>query len=410
MPLAGLELEAVIGHGSRSSGIDDTQSGQPAGKAWGRCAALHKPEDLPGNGDLLSLVGWGKGEGEDAGAILRVCQALGIFYLYTWVTARRIVWVLTILIVGGTDAQYAAGEDGMSIKRRQQGILTGMPFMANVASRTFVDDLGRKVYLATAPTRVVSLAPSVTESLFAIGLNQEIVGVTQFCDYPPEAKGRPKVSYANPNVESIVALKPGLVVASREFIRTDLLSKLEQLKIPVFVLEAKAIEDIPLHIQTLGRMFDRSLMANHVATDMRQRMAAVKARVSPLPRPRLLYAINSEPLITVGPGSFIHQMIEMAGGSNVAAGAAAPYPRLNMEAVIKEDPEIILFASGSNEGVSEEEQQQWRRWSMISAVKQGRLYTISTDLLNRPGPRVVQGLEALAAILHPDAFDDQKRP
>ncbi|TLY24377.1 MAG: cobalamin-binding protein, partial [Nitrospirae bacterium] len=96
--------------------------------------------------------------------------------------------------------------------RRQQGILTGMPFMANITPRTFVDDLGRKIFLAKAPTRVVSLAPSITEILYAIGLNDEIVGVTEFCDYPPAAKEKPKVGYAQPNIEAIVTLQPDLVL------------------------------------------------------------------------------------------------------------------------------------------------------------------------------------------------------
>ncbi|MGH7232991.1 MAG: ABC transporter substrate-binding protein [Nitrospiraceae bacterium] len=308
--------------------------------------------------------------------------------------------VLMIDPAQGDDTGFSA------MKRRQQGILTGMPFMANLAPRTFVDDLGRKIYLAKAPVRIVSLAPSVTEMLFAIGLDQEIVGVTQFCDYPPEARGKPKVGYSNPNIESLVALKPDLVVAPREFLRSDTLGKLEQLKIAAFILEAKTIEDIPSHIQTLGRMLERSPAADLVATEMRQRIAAIKTRTQALPRPRLLYVLNSQPLISVGPGSFIHQLIELAGGANVAAGAKTPYPRLNMEEVIKQDPEIILFPVGSNEGVPDREQEGWRRWETLSAVKQGRFHRIAGDLLNRPGPRIVQGVETLAAIIHPETVEN----
>ncbi|HKW85824.1 MAG TPA: ABC transporter substrate-binding protein, partial [Nitrospiraceae bacterium] len=224
------------------------------------------------------------------------------------------------------------------MKRRQQGILTGMPFMANLAPRTFVDDLGRKIYLAKAPNRIVSLAPSVTEILFAIGVGEWIVGVTQFCDYPPEARLKPKVGYTHPNLESIMTLQPDLVLAPREFLRADILGKLEKLKIPTFILEAKTIEDVLSHIQTLGRMLGRSASADGLAAQMRQRIMEVKTRTATLPRPRLLYVLNSEPLITVGPGSFIDQLIELAGGTNVAARARTPYPRLNMEEVLKEDP------------------------------------------------------------------------
>ncbi|MBI4400271.1 MAG: ABC transporter substrate-binding protein, partial [Nitrospirae bacterium] len=142
------------------------------------------------------------------------------------------------LLISGLARAYEADETPMK-KRRQQGILTGMPFMANLAPRTFVDDLGRKIYLAKLPTRIVSLAPSITEILYAIGGSEELVGVTPYCDYPPEARLKPKVGYARPNLESIVALQPDLVLAPREFLRADILAKLEQLKITAFILEAK---------------------------------------------------------------------------------------------------------------------------------------------------------------------------
>ncbi len=307
-------------------------------------------------------------------------------------------------------AQAAEADQTSMKKRRQQGILTGMPFMANLAPRTFVDDLGRKIYLAKPPARIVSLAPSVTEMLFAIGLDQEIVGVTPYCDYPPEARSKPKVGYANPNIESIVALQPDLILAPREFIRADLLGKLEQLKIPTFLLDAKTIDDIPSHIQTIGRMLERTAAADRVALDLRRQIAEVRRKVNALPRPRLLYVLNSQPLITVGPGSFLHHMIELAGGANVAARASSAYPRLSMEEVLKEDPEIIVFPVGQAEGLSESEQQLWRRWTMLSAVKQGRFHRIAADLLNRPGPRITQGLESLARILHPEVFDGRVTP
>jgi iron complex transport system substrate-binding protein len=307
-------------------------------------------------------------------------------------------------------AQADDGDLSSMKKRRQQGILTGMPFMANLVPRTFVDDLGRKIFLAKPPARVVSLAPSVTESLFAIGLDQEIVGVTEYCDYPPQARTRPKVGYARPNIEAIVALQPDLVLAPREFMRADVLGKLEQLKIPVYIVEARTIEDVPSNILTLGRMFERAPAANQVAARIRERIASVKQKTAALPRLRLLYVLNSQPLITVGPGSFIHHLIELAGGTNVAARAAVPYPRLNMEEVLKEDPQVIVFPVGSAEGISEADRQLWQRWSMLSAVKQGRLHTIPSDLLNRPGPRIVDGLDRLVRIVHPEAFEGGNSP
>ena len=288
--------------------------------------------------------------------------------------------------------------------RRQQGILTGMPFMANVTPRTFVDDLGRKIFLAKAPKRVVSLAPSITEILYAIGLNDEIVGVTEFCDYPPEAKQKAKIGYAQPNIEAIVTLEPDLVLAPRAFLRADLLAKLEQLKVTTFVVDPESFEEIPSRIQTVGRILNRSTAADGVAMAMRQRIAAIRSKMEAVARVRVLYVLNSQPLITVGPGSYIHQVINVAGGSNIASQATVPYPHLNMEAVLKEDPEIIVFPIGKAEGISLAEQQEWLRWTSLSAVKQGRLHQISADILNRPGPRIVEGLETLARIIHPEAF------
>jgi iron complex transport system substrate-binding protein len=299
----------------------------------------------------------------------------------------------------------AAPDDEMSnMKRRQQGILTGMPFMANITTRTFVDDLGRKLFLAKAPTRVVSLAPSITEILYAIGLNDEIVGVTEFCDYPPAAKQKPKVGYAQPNIEAIVTLEPDLVLATRAFLRADLLAKLEQLKVPTFVVDPESFEEIPSRIQTVGRILNRSSSADEVAMAMRQRIAVIRSKMEAVAWVRVLYVLNSKPLITVGPGSYIDQVIKVAGGSNIASQTTVPYPHLNMEAVLSEDPEIIIFPIGKAEGIPLIEQQQWLRWTSLSAVKQGRLHQISADVLNRPGPRIVEGLEALARIIHPEAF------
>ena len=320
-------------------------------------------------------------------------------------------WLFAISYLLMTGLALADGTEEISMKKqRQQGILTGMPFMANLAPRTFVDDLDRKIYLAKPPTRLVSLAPSITEVLYAIGSSEQIVGVTEYCDYPPEARLKPKVGYIHPNLESIVALRPDLILAPREFLRAEILGKLEQLKLATFILEAKTIEDVLSHIQTIGRMLGHSASADALVAEMRQRITEIKTRTAALPRPRLLYVLNSEPLITVGPDSFIGQLIELAGGTNVAARAKTPYPRLNMEEVLKADPELLIFPVGAAEGIPDSEQRVWKRWGTLTAVKQGRFHHISSDLLNRPGPRIVQGLETLARTIHPNAFEDKHRP
>jgi iron complex transport system substrate-binding protein len=298
-------------------------------------------------------------------------------------------------------------EENDPMKRRQQGILTGMPFMANIAPRTFVDDLDRKLYLAKPPKRIVSLAPSITEILFAIGLDEEIVGVTDFCNYPPAALAKSKVAYSQPNLEALIALEPQLVLAPPSFLRADLLAKLEQLKIPTFVLESKTVEGIFGHIQLLGRMVGRAQEANAYTAAMRKQVASLTERVEGRPRPTLLYVLNSEPLITVGPGSFIHHLIELAGGRNAAERANAPYPRLTMEEVLTQNPDILLFPIGEYEGIPQAEQDRWKRWDTLRAVQNGKLFQVQSDLLNRPGPRVIEGLRHLVTLLHPDVFLDE---
>ena len=331
-------------------------------------------------------------------------QALGIFF---WNRSTRALLVsalclVAVLLTSSSVADGCGGDGCSDMKRR--GILTGMPFMAHVSTRSFVDDAGHRIYLAKAPTRVVSLAPSITEMLFAIGLDEQIVGVTEFCDFPATAKLKAKVGYSNPSAEALIALRPELVLAPRDFLRPDLQRKLEQLKIPLFVLEARTVEDILLQIHTLGKMFEKDSTANELTQRMRQRIADIRHKVETPPARRVLYVLNSQPLITVGPGSFIHQMIGLAGGVNIAAETGMAYPKLSMEAVLKDDPEVLIFPSGEVETVPRSEQQQWRRWDSLTAVKEQRFHEVSSNLLNRPGPRVVEALEQLARAIHPEIF------
>ena len=323
----------------------------------------------------------------------------------------KVVSILALcILLLSFHAALADADTNVTMKRRQQGILTGMPFMANIAPRTFVDDSGRKLYFAKAPRRVLSLAPSLTEMLFAIGLDEQIVGVTNFCNYPPAAAGKPKVGYTQPNLESLLALSPDMVAAPGELLRADVLAKLEALKVPTFIFEAKSLEHVLAHIHTLGRIFERSSAADALTRHMRERIAEVSRRVQTVERKRVLYVLSSHPLITVGPNSYIHQMIELAGGINVAAGTSGAYPRLSMETVLEKDPEILVFPVGSTESVPEHEQQTWKRWTGLSAVQRHRLHVVSSDALNRPGPRVVEGLEQLAQVIHPEAFSSDHPP
>jgi iron complex transport system substrate-binding protein len=279
-----------------------------------------------------------------------------------------------------------------------------MPFMTNLADRSFVDDLGRKIYLAKPARRIISLAPSVTEILFAVGLDAEVVGVTTFCDYPPQAKSKPKIGSSIPNLEAILGLKPDLVIGNQDFIRPDVLAKLDQLAVPVFLLAPKTIEDILGHIHTVGRLVGHEKDARFVVDGVRERLVEIRHRMAPVRPVRVFYVVNTDPLISVGPASFIHQMLHAAGGENIAARATAAYPKVSLEEVLRRDPEVIIFPVGTTEGIPEAEQQRWRKWKALSAVAQDRLYQVRAELVNRPGPRVIDGVQLLARLLHPDLF------
>ena len=294
-------------------------------------------------------------------------------------------------------------DHGAIMKHRQQGILTGMPFMANVAPRTFVDDTGRKLYVSQAPKRVVSLAPSITEMLFAIGAGDAVVGVTEWCDYPPEAQTRARVGDSRPNLEAILALQPDLVLGVAA-VRNDELETLRRLKVPLFIMDVQSLEHVYAHIQTLGRMFDRVQEANALVYAMRTDIQDIVEKTGSVPKPRVLYVLYHQPFITVGPGSFIHQLLEMVGADNVAKDAGDAYPRLSMEVVLRKDPEILLFPSMDGTRSPESDLAQWTQWNTIAAVKNKRMHFVPWTLVSRPGPRIVQGLAALARVIHPEVF------
>lgn len=319
------------------------------------------------------------------------------------VSLTRAGTALVVLVCLAGAPLVGFSDSSMTMKRRQQGILTGMPFMTNVASRTFVDDTGRKMYLARTPQRVVSLAPSITEIVFAIGAGETVVGVTEFCDYPPEARSRAHVGDSRPNLEAILALEPDLVLAM-DVVRDDVLETLQQLKIPLFLMEAKSFEHVYSHIQTLGRILRHVKEADALVHTMRRDIQAIDDKTKSLPKPRVLYVVYHEPFLTVGPGSFIHHLLELAGGDNIAKDAGNAYPRLSMEVVLQKDPEILLFPSMGGRGSPETDLEQWMRWTAMTAVKTRRLHFVPWTLVSRPGPRIGQGLEALARVIHPEIF------
>ncbi|WP_309492925.1 cobalamin-binding protein [Candidatus Hecatella orcuttiae] len=277
---------------------------------------------------------------------------------------------------------------------------------------TVTDDLGRTVTLTSyPPERIVSLAPSTTEILFALGLGDKVVGVDTYSDYPPEAADiEPKVGgFANINIEVVVGLEPDLVLATGG-VQEKFVERLEELGITVIALSPQDMEDILNDIILVGEATGREEAAEKLVEELRQRIAAITEKTEAIPReerPKVYYEVWHDPLMSAGPGSFAHSLIELAGGVNIFEDAATKYPEVSLETVLSRNPDVIIITppDAPMPGVSPEELKARPGWSEIEAVKNDRIYQIHPDLLSRPGPRIVNGLEALAKAIHPELFE-----
>ena len=272
------------------------------------------------------------------------------------------------------------------------------------AALTVTDATGREVVLPGPPRRIVSLVPSVTEILFAVSAQDRLVGVTDFCDFPPEARRKPSVGgMLAPSLEVLVRLEPDLAIATTAGNREETTAQLERLRIPVYLVNPTRVDEALDLVARLGALTGRPEEGRALAQSLRARADAVRARVAALGRPRVLYVLWPEPLIVPGRGALVSELIALAGGRSVTADAPGDYPRYTLEAAVASAPEIILLARhGSGQGALDRD--RWERFSLLPAVRARRLYAVDGNLLHRYGPRVVDGLEHLARLIHPDAF------
>lgn len=309
---------------------------------------------------------------------------------------KRFTWILVFFLMAAVVAGCGGSAGNVEEKGKQEGHF----------QVTVVDHLGRQVRLDEKPERIISLAPSNTEMLFALGLGDQVVGVTEYCNYPPEALEKPKAgSFAEPNIEQVVALQPDLVVAVR--LQEEEFARLDELGIPVLVLNPSSVEEVYGSIELLGRATGTEERAGLLVAELKERINAVEQKVSQVPpekKIRVYYEVYADPLMTVGSSTVIHELIEAAGGVNIFSDIeTTPYPKISAEAVIDRDPEVIVFPDyhGTEEVLASEIVNR-PGWGAISAIKEKRVFGIDPDKISRPGPRIAEAVEELARLFYPE--------
>lgn len=269
-----------------------------------------------------------------------------------------------------------------------------------------VDQAGRKVSVADVPRRIIPLAPSLAECLFALGLDEEIVGVTEYTNFPPQALSKPKVgSYIHLQIEAIVAMKPDLVVATMDGNPKSQIQRLEELGVNVFVTNPKTLEGLYDTLSIMGRILNREARAKELVENMRGAIRKIGDLVGSRPARKVLLQVGSSPLVVAGDETLQNELIRLAGGENIAASQGRGYIPLSIERVVTLGPEIILISSMADSVGAEKVKESWRRWPQIPAVFGGRIHVIDGDLVDRPSPRIVEGLKSMAKLIHPEVAE-----
>ena len=272
-----------------------------------------------------------------------------------------------------------------------------------VAARTYVDQLERQVTMPDDPQRVISLAPSITEIIYALDQENRLKGVTRHSDFPIEATKLPKIgSYVRLDLERIVALNPDLCIAIKDGNPKEIIDRLESLKIPVYVVNPRNLNMVLETIIEIGNILNAHDKAKNLLTNLYTRIQRVTSLISPdTYRPGVFFQIGISPIVSVGTDTFLHELIVLAGGKNLADGKTS-YPRFSREQVLALAPEIFIVTSMARQAVFEQVKAEWRRWSSMPAVRNEHIFLVDSNLFDRPSPRLVDGLELLLKLIHPE--------
>ncbi len=285
------------------------------------------------------------------------------------------------------------------------GLLAANPPEPSAAAK--IDQLGRTVMLPSRPQRVVSLAPGITEIIYALKCERYLKGVTLYSDYPPAARHLPRVgSYVALDLEKIVALKPDLCIAVKDGNPKRIIDRLDALSIPVYAVNPKNLDAVMDSINEIGSILGAAESGALIVAQMRARIRAVKKNVKLTGHnPRIFFQIGTAPIVSVGTDTYIHELIVLAGGINLTAGNV-PYPRYSREQVIALSPDVIIITAMTKDRLVDQVLADWQTWPQIPAVRHGRIFIEDPDLFDRPSPRLIDGLEALARRIHPDLAEE----
>lgn len=273
----------------------------------------------------------------------------------------------------------------------------------------FTDALGDEVVLTETPQRIVSLAPSITEILFAVGAGGQVVGRTDYCNYPEEVKALPSIggfSAESISLETIISLEPDLVIGGSVY-QAEVIKALTASGIPAFVSQPANLAEIKDSLGLIGKITGHADEAAAADDEMQSRIDAVTAAVSAVPadqRPAVFYEVWHEPLMSANGKTVVGELIDLAGGVNIFADLPDEYPTVSVEQIVEVDPQFIIGPSSHGDQMTAEVIGAREGWGSLSAVKNEAIYIVDGDIVSRASPRIVIALEEFAKILHPDLF------
>jgi iron complex transport system substrate-binding protein len=278
---------------------------------------------------------------------------------------------------------------------------------ATPPTRDVTDEAGRTVRVPVAPMRIVSLAPSLTETVYALGLQDRLVGDTDFCDYPPDAQKKPKVGGGiNPNLEEIVSLHPDLVLVTNSFNRLETVRALDALGIPSYDLDPHTVDEIINSAVRLADILGAPAAGKNLADDLQNRLTVLRTKLDSVPSTRVLFVVWTEPLMSIGKGTFVADALRKAGANSIV-DSTKDWPQMSLEEVVRLQPDFLVFPETHSDAGAHDFNALALKpgWRLLDAVRNGK-YAVVSDAVIRPAPRIVSVIEDLAHQLHPNAFEE----